>query len=86
MSTDGVEGMEHAMLGIEGMTCASCTTTAELALTRLEGVRGVKVSYEPPEAEVQFDPSIITADKLASAITNVGYQTHVISTESYGHD
>ncbi len=81
-NTDDVQGIEHAMLGIEGMTCASCTTTAERALTRLDGVHGVQVTYEPPEARVQFDPSIISADELAAAITNVGYQTHVKSSDS----
>ena len=77
--SDEAEGIEQAILGIEGMTCASCTTTAERALTRLEGVQGVQVTYEPPEAHVQFDPAIISADDLAGAVTNVGYQTHVIS-------
>ena len=76
---DEAEGIEHAILDIEGMTCASCTTTAERALTRLEGVHGVQVTYEPPEAHVQFDPSIISAGVLADAITNVGYQTHIKS-------
>ena len=90
LMADEAEGIEHAILGIEGMTCASCTTTAERALTRIEGVHGVQVTYEPPEAHVQFDPSMISADALADAITNVGYQTHVKSTrvvaEEHGND
>lgn len=80
LMADEAEGIWHATLGIEGMTCASCTTTAQRALTRLEGVHGVQVTYEPPEAHVQFDPAIISADELAGAITNVGYTTHVKST------
>ena len=90
LMADEAEGIEHAILGIEGMTCASCTTTAERALTRIEGVHGVQVTYEPPEAHVQFDPSMISAEELAGAITNVGYQTHIKSTDvtakEYGND
>ena len=80
LMADEAEGTRHATLGIEGMTCTSCTTTAQRALTRLEGVHGVQVTYEPPEAHVQFDPAIISADELAGAVTNVGYKTHVKST------
>lgn len=79
------EGMEHIILEISGMTCASCTKTAELALTRLEGVHGVQVTYEPPEARVQFDPSLISSGAIADAITNVGYQTQVKSTGPITH-
>ena len=90
LMTDSAEGIQHAILGIEGMTCASCTTTAERALTRLKGVSGVRVTYEPSEAHVQFDPSMISADALADAITNVGYPTRIKSTgvtaKEYGNN
>ena len=75
------EGLEQVVLGIEGMTCASCTTTAERALSRLEGVHGVRVTFESPEAHVQFDPLVISTDALEDAITDVGYQTRVKSTK-----
>lgn len=71
------ESTERVILEIEGMTCASCTATAERALTRLEGVHGVQVTYEPPEAQVQFDPSVISPDELADAVTQAGYKTRV---------
>ena len=90
LMADEAEGIEHAILGIEGMTCASCTTTAAVGITRIEGGHGVQVTYEPPEAHVQFDPSMISAEELAGAITNVGYQTHIKSTDvtakEYGND
>ena len=84
--TGEAEGLEHVILGIEGMTCASCTISAERALVQLSGVHGVKVTYEPPEALVQFDPSIISAGVLADAVTNAGYQTHVKTTGASDHE
>ena len=77
LTSDEVEGIERVMLEIEGMSCASCITTAERALAKLAGVHGVQVTYEPPEAQVQFDPSVISPEELADAITEVGYKTRV---------
>ncbi len=41
-------------------------------ITCLDGLHGVKVTYEPLEARVQFDPSLISSGLLADAGTNAG--------------
>ncbi|NNE47965.1 MAG: mercury transporter MerT [Rhodothermales bacterium] len=65
--------IESAVLEIEGMTCASCTTTVSIALSRIDGVVEAQVSYEPPIATVRYDASRLTVDDLLSATANAGY-------------
>ena len=64
-------------LSIEGMTCASCETSIKIALSKLEGVSSVEVSYDTKSATVQHDPTLTSAQALADAITNLGYSTTV---------
>ena len=64
-------------LSIEGMTCASCETSIKIALSKLEGVSSVEVSYDTKSATVQHDPALTSAQALADAVTNLGYATTV---------
>lgn len=60
-------------LSVAGMTCAACPITVKKALTKVDGVTQVKVSYEKREAIVTFDDSKADAQKLIEAATNAGY-------------
>lgn len=66
--------VEEVTFGIEGMTCASCTTTVTMALNRTEGVKEAQVTYAPPQAVITYDPSNVTVEELEAAITNTGYR------------
>jgi copper chaperone CopZ len=56
-----------------GMTCAGCELTIKIALERTPGVRRAEVSYERGEAAVEYDPGIVTPEKLRSVINETGY-------------
>ena len=43
-----------------GMTCASCSNSLEKALGVLGGVESASVSLSLEQAEVHFDPSLVT--------------------------
>jgi copper chaperone CopZ len=58
---------------IEGTTCASCAIGVRLALRKVEGVKSVKVTSEPPRAVVTFDPTRAKAEHLVAAIEGLGY-------------
>lgn len=58
---------------IENMTCALCPVTVQKAMARVPGVRLVRIDFEQKTATVSFDPSITTAEAIASASTNAGY-------------
>lgn len=72
-----VAAAEQVVLEVEGMTCASCNITVRKALTNLEGVQDARVTFEPPEAVVTYDPARVTPEQLTAATTSVGYPSNV---------
>ncbi len=64
-------------LSVPGMTCAACPITVKKALTKLDGVKEAKVSYENREAVVTFDDAKITAEALTRATADAGYPSTV---------
>lgn len=72
--------MKHLEIGVEGMTCASCSSRVERALNRLPGVQAT-VNLSTERAAVDFDPGQISPKELSAAITDIGYQVVVASAE-----
>lgn len=64
-------------LSVPGMTCAACPITVKKALTKIDGVQTVKVSYEKLAAVVTFDDTRTTAEALTKATENAGYPSTV---------
>lgn len=60
-------------IGIEGMTCASCSTRVEQALNRLPGVMSATVNLATERAEIRYDPAQLNAERIAEAIRETGY-------------
>ncbi|XP_021533993.2 LOW QUALITY PROTEIN: copper-transporting ATPase 2 [Neomonachus schauinslandi] len=55
-------------LRVDGMHCKSCVLNIEENIGPLPGVQNIQVSLENRTAQVQYDPSRITADALQRAI------------------
>jgi mercuric ion binding protein len=64
-------------LSVPGMTCAACPITVKKALTKVDGVQKVEVSYEKLAAVVTFDDTKTTVDALTKATENAGYPSTV---------
>jgi mercuric ion binding protein len=64
-------------LSVPGMTCAACPITVKKALTRVEGVVQVEVSFADREAAVTFDDAKTNVDALTEATANAGYPAAV---------
>ncbi len=64
-------------LAVPGMTCAACPFTIKKALSQVEGVQQVKVSYEKREAVVTYDDARTTPAALTRATENAGYPSSV---------
>lgn len=64
-------------LSVPGMTCATCPITIKKALTKVEGVTRVEVSYEKLEAVVTYDDAKTTIEALTKATTDAGYPSSV---------
>ena len=65
--------MTSAQLSVEGMTCGHCVATVESALRDHAGVRAARVSLEGARADVEFEPSAVSASDLVDAIEAVGF-------------
>ena len=64
-------------LSVPGMTCAACPITVKKALSKVQGVEKVEVSFEKREAVVTFDDAKTNVEALTSATENAGYLSTV---------
>lgn len=60
-------------LSVPGMTCAACPITVKKAISKVDGVRKIEVSFEKREATVTFDDVKASVQKLIKATTDAGY-------------
>ncbi|XP_059484459.1 copper-transporting ATPase 1-like [Neocloeon triangulifer] len=74
--------MEKCYLNVEGMTCASCVLAIENHAQKLEGVEKVLVALLAGRAEAVYDPKVTCPEKIAEAISNIGYEANVIEKSS----
>ncbi|HXK57521.1 MAG TPA: copper ion binding protein, partial [Gammaproteobacteria bacterium] len=65
--------MRQIEIGIEGMTCASCSARVETALCRLDGVTAAPVNLATKRATISFDESILAPETLVDSVREVGY-------------
>ena len=70
--TESVE-FQEVKLDVEGMTCETCPATVHKALSELEGVFEVLVTYEPPVALVRYDAKRVGVEQFETATRNAGY-------------
>ena len=65
--------MKQLEIGIDGMTCASCSTRVERALGKLDGVADAPVNLATGRASVSYDDSVLTPAAVVDAVRKVGY-------------
>ncbi|KAI8569487.1 hypothetical protein RHMOL_Rhmol02G0282800 [Rhododendron molle] len=65
---------------IKGMTCTSCSTTVESALQAVPGVQKAQVALATEEAEIRYDPKVVSYDKLLEAVEDSGFEAILTST------
>lgn len=71
--------LQVARLSVLGMTCAACSGAVERCLLALPGVTHAAVALTQNEAEVTYHISSITADQLAAAVEDIGFDCKVIT-------
>jgi mercuric ion binding protein len=55
------------------MTCATCPIAVKTAMSRVAGVKTVKVNFGAKIAVVTYDATVTTPAKIAAASTGVGF-------------
>ncbi len=59
---------------IKGMACAMCVKAVEKAVTPLEGMKEVNVSLIENVMTVEYDETVLSADKIIEAVSSAGYK------------
>ncbi len=69
---------QTVQLQISGMTCAACSNRIETLLNKLPGVSAM-LNPATEVAHVNFNPALVTVEKLISTVTQAGYGASRIS-------
>lgn len=67
------DSMKKTKFDVTGMTCSACQAHVEKAVNALEGVSAVNVNLLRNYMQVEFDESLVTADKIIDAVVKAGY-------------
>jgi Cu+-exporting ATPase len=73
---------EKVTLPIGGMTCASCVSHVERALSSVDGVLNAAVNLASERATVKFVPGVATLADLKQAVADAGYQVREMAEEA----
>eukprot|EP00879_Flechtneria_rotunda_P007448 GHRR01007813.1.p1 GENE.GHRR01007813.1~~GHRR01007813.1.p1 ORF type:complete len:490 (+),score=138.59 GHRR01007813.1:1423-2892(+) len=71
--------LQALRLSVMGMTCAACSGSVERGLLALPGVQHAAVAITSGEAEVTYQPTVVTAEAIAAAVDDLGFEAHILS-------
>ena len=66
--------MKNVTIKIKGMGCQNCVKAVTEELSSLDGVSKVNVSLENACAEVEYDESKVSTDKMLDTIKELEYE------------
>ena len=64
---------KRAEIGVDGMTCASCSAAVERAIKRLDGVTEASVNLATNRAAFTYDPAKVKLSQIRAAVSKAGY-------------
>ncbi len=67
------ENEKIVVLGVEGMTCAACSSAIERALNKLEFVNNTQVNLASEKATIKYNPDEGNLSLIEEAIKKTGY-------------
>ena len=68
------KGKEKHTIKIKGISCASCVAAIEKALKKTKGVANASVNFASEKATVEYDPGMISKEKLEKVVGDAGYE------------
>ena len=66
------------IISIEGMTCGGCVASVHTATADIDGLENISIELADNQATVTFDDSKTSAEKIAAAIDDAGFDAAVI--------
>ncbi|KAF2820742.1 heavy metal translocatin [Ophiobolus disseminans] len=67
-------------LSVGGMTCGACTSAVEGAFKDVAGIKSFSISLLSERCVIEHDTTIISPEKLAEEIEDVGFDAEVLDT------
>ena len=64
--------IKRGELGVDGMTCAACSTAVERAVKKLDGVTEASVNLATNRAAFSYDPAKVKLAQIREAVTKAG--------------
>ena len=80
------ENIKKIELGVDGMTCASCSAAVERTVRKLPGVFEINVNLTTNRAYINYDPRNVKLAEIKSAISKAGYSPRDIEDGAKGRD
>ncbi len=65
---------KQVVIGVQGMSCASCVRRVERAITKLPGVSAATVNLATEQASATYTPDTVSPERIANAIEAAGYK------------
>lgn len=66
--------VKSVKIPVEGMSCGSCAARIKKNLVGIDGVLAASVSFDEKSAIVQYDAAKLEPNRLASAISGLGFK------------
>ncbi len=74
LRVDLASAYAHRVCRVEGMDCADCAQTIERAVSRVDGVTHVAVSFPAATMRVEYRPSTVPPERIARQVARLGYR------------
>ncbi|CAB3401386.1 unnamed protein product [Caenorhabditis bovis] len=70
--------VEKCIIGVEGMTCASCVQYIERNVAKMEGINSIVVALIAGKAEATYDSRLTSSDAICDQINELGYTAKLL--------
>jgi Cu2+-exporting ATPase/Cu+-exporting ATPase len=72
-------------LKIKGMHCASCASTIQNRVSKLEGVKSINVNFATETAKIEYQEDLVDHQKMNQIISPLGYSFDMPQTDIHDH-
>ncbi|HHU59374.1 TPA: heavy metal translocating P-type ATPase [bacterium] len=66
--------MKKEKYQVSGMSCASCASSIQNTLKKLDGVTSANVNLASETLSIDYDSSVITREQISEVVDNLGYK------------
>ena len=73
--------MENNRFHIQGMSCASCASSIEKAISSVPGVSECTVNFGAEQASIKYNPQKTDLKHIQDAVDAAGYQAYPLEEE-----